>query len=101
MSDDLKKIIELLNNPVLSNSSRLGILISLYILGKTTFAELQKSTEIPKSSLHMHLQILEENGLVTVKKIPTLSGPRTIVQITEKGVEEIKKYINVIRDIKI
>ncbi|WP_269138226.1 transcriptional regulator [Sulfolobus acidocaldarius] len=47
------------------------------------------------------MQILEENGLVTVKKIPTLSGPRTIVQITEKGVEEIKKYINVIRDIKI
>ncbi|AWR93247.1 transcriptional regulator [Acidianus brierleyi] len=100
MTDELKKIMELLNDPTLSNSARLGILLSLYILGKSTFSDLQRSSGISKSSLFMHLQVLEESGLITVKKVPTLSGPRTIIEITEKGIQTIKQYIDLIKKIQ-
>jgi DNA-binding MarR family transcriptional regulator len=101
MSYDIKDIINLLNNPALSNSSRLGILIFLYINSKSTFTDIQSYTNIPKSSLHMHLQILEKNGLVKITKGFTLGGPRTIIEITDKGIGLIKEYINIIRNIKI
>ncbi|BDB98258.1 transcriptional regulator [Saccharolobus caldissimus] len=97
MNDDLKKLMELLKDQALSNSVRLGILLSLYVLGKTTFAELQKTFEIPKSSLYVHLQILKDNGLIDIKKVITLSGPRTVIEITDKGMEVVKKYLDVIK----
>ncbi|BCU69741.1 transcriptional regulator [Stygiolobus caldivivus] len=99
MSDELKKLMELLKDPALSNSVRLGILLSLYVIGRTTFTDLQRSTGVSKSSLFMHLQVLEESGLIKVRKVPTLSGPRTIVEITDKGVETLKKYIDLIKKI--
>lgn len=45
----------------------------------------------------MHLQILKDNGLIDIKKVITLSGPRTVIEITDKGTEVIKKYLDVIK----
>lgn len=101
MNENVKKLIDLLNNEVFSNSARLGILISLYILGKLTFSDLQKSTGLPKSSLFLHLKILEEYKLVKIKRILTLSGPRTIIEITEKGLNIVKEYANLIKDLEL
>lgn len=73
----------------------------MYILGKITFAELQRSTGISKSSLYMHLQVLEENCLIKLRKTFTMSGPRTVIEITDKGIEVIKRYMDIIRKINI
>ncbi len=100
MGEDIKKLMELLKNPALSNSVRLGALISLYMVKRTTFASLQSSTGISKSSLYMHLQVLEEHGLIKVKKVLTALGPRTVIEITEKGEEVVKEYMDVIRGVK-
>ncbi|MCY0849687.1 transcriptional regulator [Sulfuracidifex metallicus] len=82
----------------MSNSARLGILLSLYVVRESTFADLLRIIEIPKSSLFSHLQVLQDAGLVTVKKKFTVSGPRTFVRITEKGTDKVKGYLDVMRD---
>jgi DNA-binding MarR family transcriptional regulator len=93
----LERIRELTTNPVLSNSARLGTLLSLYVANKLTFSDLLKITELPKSSLFAHLQVLEEAGLIRVRKQFTVSGPRTIAEITDKGRDTVKRYLDVLK----
>ncbi|WP_156016021.1 transcriptional regulator [Sulfuracidifex metallicus] len=82
----------------MSNSARLGILLSLYVVRESTFADLLRITELPKSSLFSHIQVLQDAGLVAVKRRFTVSGPRTFIRITEKGTDKVKGYLDVMRD---
>ncbi|AOL17320.1 ArsR family transcriptional regulator [Sulfolobus sp. A20] len=100
MSEDVKKLLEMMKNPALSNSLRLGILISLYVLKRTSFSSLQKSLGVPKSSLHASLQVLEESGLIRVRKLPTPLGPRTFIELTDEGNRVIKEYMSIIKKIE-
>ncbi|AAK42293.1 ArsR family transcriptional regulator [Saccharolobus solfataricus] len=95
----IKELIQFLNNRALNNSVRLAILIALYTFGQMTFSELLEYSRIPKSSLTMHLQILEEEGLAVSKKGFTVNGVRTFVRITDKGKETVKEYFKIIGDV--
>ncbi|EZQ11385.1 ArsR family transcriptional regulator [Candidatus Acidianus copahuensis] len=99
MSEDVKKLMEFLNNKVLSNSVRLGILIGLYVFEKMTFSEIAEYTGQSKGSISLHIQVLEEAGLIVVKKVPTVAGPRTIIKITDKGRETVKMYFELIKKV--
>ena len=101
-SDDkgIKELMELLNSKVLSNSARLGILIALYYEKKMSFSELLSFSSLPKSSLAFHLQVLEEEGLIEVKKVLTISGVRTQIVITNKGKEVVRKFLEYVKDLK-
>ncbi|BDC17742.1 transcriptional regulator [Acidianus sp. HS-5] len=92
MSDDLKKLMEILNDPALNNSMRLGILLALYGLESINFSQLLKILNIPKSSLYTHLQVLEEGGYIKMTKKLTPLGPRTFIEITDKGKEVMRQY---------
>ena len=92
MSEDLKRLIEILSDPALNNSIRLGILLALYGLESINFTELLRILNIPKSSLYTHLQVLEDGGYVKLVKKFTPLGPRTFVVITDKGKEVMKTY---------
>lgn len=96
----LKELLDLLNGKALSNSARLGIMIVLYYEKKMSFSELLSFSGLPKSSLSFHLQILEEEGLIQVVKVPTLAGPRTEIRITDKGREVMKTYFDVVRKLE-
>ncbi|ARM75363.1 transcriptional regulator [Acidianus manzaensis] len=99
--DNVKELLEFLsNNKALNNSVRLGILIALSNFEKLSFSELLEYTKIQKSSLLMHLQVLEEEGLIIIKKQFTLSGPRTFANITTKGKDTVKKYFELINKLK-
>ena len=101
-SDDkgIKELMELLNSKVLSNSARLGILIALYYEKKMSFSELLSFSSLPKSSLAFHLQVLEEEGLIEVKKVLTISGVRTQIVITNKGKEVVRKFLEYVKGLK-
>lgn len=92
MSDDLKKLMDILSDPALNNSVRLGILLALYGLESINFSQLLKILNIPKSSLYTHLQVLEEGGYIKMSKKFTAVGPRTFIEITEKGKEVMRQY---------
>lgn len=99
MSEDLKKLIEILSDPALNNSIRLGILLALYGLESISFSQLLKILNIPKSSLYTHLQVLEEGGYIRMVKKFTAVGPRTFIEITEKGKEVMRLYSTLVNKI--
>lgn len=91
---------DLLSNRAISNPIRLGILISLFTMDHMNFSELTDYLNQHKSSVFNNLQVLEDEGLITVKKVPTLRGPRTLVRITDKGRDIVKEYIRLAKRIK-
>ncbi|WCM36783.1 ArsR family transcriptional regulator [Sulfolobus islandicus] len=97
--EKIKELIKFLNNRALNNSVRLAILISLYTFNQMTFSELLEYSRIPKSSLMMHIQILEDEGLVNSKKDFTVNGIRMFIRITDKGKEIIKEYFKLVSNI--
>ena len=50
---------------------------------------------------HQHLEILREEGLIEFKKGITPLGVRTVVKITDKGKEITKKYLNLVKNLKL
>ena len=88
----LEKLSMLLNEPVMKSTARLSILITLALNRKLTFTELLTITSIGKGSLSNHIEKLESNGLVNVRTVLRSSGPRVIVEITERGVAAYRKY---------
>ncbi len=93
----LEKLSMLLNEPVMKSTARLSILITLALNRKLTFTELLTITSIGKGSLSNHIEKLESNGLVNVRTILRSSGPRVIIEISEKGVAAYRKYSEILR----
>ena len=87
-----------LRNSVLGNPIRLGIMIYLLPRGKALFKELQEALELTPGNLDSHLKTLERAGYVREMKV-FADRPRTMVEITEKGAEEIGEYIRRLKEI--
>jgi DNA-binding MarR family transcriptional regulator len=99
--DEVDELIRMLKDKALSSGVRLGILIALYYIdGYVTFADLQRDLDIPKSSLHQHLSMLQENGLVEFKRGITPLGVRTVVKITNKGKGIVSRYLELVRALR-
>jgi DNA-binding MarR family transcriptional regulator len=81
-----------------SISTRIGIMTALLGSKRATFTELLLAVKTPKSSLNKSLGILEDYGYVKQHRgfLPSL-GPRTIVEITPKGEEAIRKHLELMR----
>lgn len=83
-----------------SVSTRVGIMTALLGSKRATFTELLLAVKSPKSSLNKNLGILEDHGFVKQRRgfLPTF-GPRMIVEITPKGEEAVKKYLELMRSL--
>ena len=83
-----------------SVSTRVGIMTALLGFKRTTFTELLLAVKTPKSSLNKNLGILEDYGFIRQRRsfLPG-PGPRTIIEITPKGEEATKKYLESMRAI--
>lgn len=88
----IRMLSEQMNEPVLKSSARILIIITLFIHKKLTFTEIQEALGAGKGSLSNHIEKLEKSGLVTVLTVPTIFGPRVVVEITENGIEFYKNY---------
>jgi len=98
--DRIKELIQFLNNRALNNSVRLAILLALYTFTEMSFSELLEYSRLQKSSLSMHIQVLEEEGFVVSQKKFTINGVRTFIKITDKGKEVIKEYLKLLEGLK-
>lgn len=94
MNDELKR----LKGHVLNNPTRLGIMIYLLSKGRSSFKTLIELLDLTPGNLDSHLRVLERVGYIKVKKA-IIDRPRTIVIITNKGVEETERYIRTLRRI--
>lgn len=78
----------------LSNPVRLGIMILLKRKPRMIFSEIQKVLQLTPGNLNSHLNHLERSGYISMKKGLLSKGPRTIVEITTAGEEELKTYLS-------
>ena len=78
-------------DPFLMNYKRFMIMTLLYALGPRTVGELKRALGLSWGDIDSKLRSLEERGYVITRKILTLSGPRTLVELTEEGVREYER----------
>ncbi len=95
--DDIS-ISELTAAGALSSSARVGIMLALLGVERITFTDLMLAVKVSKSSLNKSVKILEQAGYVTVRKgFKVTGGPRTFIQITEKGKTSIRTHLETMR----
>lgn len=81
-----------------SVSTRVGIMAALLGFRWTTFTDLLLAVKAPKSSLNKNLKILEEYEFIRQRRgFLRVAGPRTIIEITPKGEEAIKRHLELMR----
>jgi DNA-binding MarR family transcriptional regulator len=98
--EPLKGLSELFDDSALRSSARLLILISLALNKRLGFVDLLGLTGAGKGSLSNHLERLRSNGYVKTRIVPTLSGPRLMAEITEKGLDTYKEYLKLVEKIR-
>ena len=87
-----------LKHEVLGNPVRLGIMLYLLSRGRAVFSEIQKVLDLTPGNLDSHLKTLEKAGMVRIRKV--IAGrPRTAVEITEKGVDEVREYVDRLKEV--
>lgn len=47
-----------------------------------------------------HLQVLEEEGLIKVSRVPTVKGPRVVISITDKGKDVVIQYFQFVEELR-
>ena len=72
-------------DPVLMHPKRFLIVSLLYMLGPQAMSFIQKTLKIEWGPLYTHLRRLEEEGYIRSRKVITPWGPRTIIELTDKG----------------
>jgi DNA-binding MarR family transcriptional regulator len=77
----------------LSSPVRLGIMILLRIKRRMVFSEIQKMLKLTPGNLDSHLKHLEKSGYVRIRKVLSLRGPRTVVEMTPAGEEALSRHI--------
>jgi DNA-binding HxlR family transcriptional regulator len=82
---------------VIHEKARLGILASLVTHGEgLTFGDLKQLCALTDGNLNRHLQVLQEAGLVEVRKHSAQNRPQTRCQLTELGRRRFEEYIGVL-----
>ena len=79
-------------NKVVHEPARLMILSYLSVINSADFTFLMKQTELTRGNLSSHISKLEEAGYVKVNKEFVDKIPRTLIRITTKGKNALKKY---------
>jgi DNA-binding MarR family transcriptional regulator len=99
-SAPIRELAELFDDVTMKSSVRLLIVISLSINRRMVFTDLLKLTGAGKGSLSNHLERLSIGGYIRLRVIPTLGGPRTIAEITQKGLDLYRKYLEIMEKIR-
>jgi DNA-binding transcriptional ArsR family regulator len=84
---DLAAVDKIIHEP-----ARLAALAILDAVESADFLYLQQATKLTKGNLSVHLQKLEEAGLIEIQKTFQGKYPRTLCKLTMKGKEDFGKY---------
>ncbi|GEM_PF-5144192 len=94
----ISKLLDVIGaDPVLSNQTRLAIMLILLFRGVVTFSDLAKILNVSPSTLETHLSKLAEYGYIEKKKTLYNFSVRTIVKPTSIGIEKTLEYIRRLR----
>jgi len=99
-SAPIRELAELFDDSIMKSSTRLLIVVSLSVNKRMVFTDLLKLTGVGKGSLSNHLERLSAGGYIRLRVTPTLRGPRTVAEITQKGLDTYQKYLGIIEKIR-
>ena len=89
---------EFASGGVLSSFTRVGIMLALLGVEQITFTDLLMVVQVSKSSLNYSVNALSDANYITVRKgFKTAGGPRTFIQITDKGKVAISMHFETMR----
>ena len=84
----------------LHEKARLGILSSLVANPEgLVFSELKELCNLTDGNLSRHIQVLQEAGLIEVKKGRSGKRPQTLILLTREGRERFLEYIELLEQI--
>ena len=86
-------------DPIIHERVRLGILTLLLQGGELDFQTLKHTLHVTDGNLSRHLQVLEEAGLVHVRKTFVRRRPRTYYRLTAEGRRRFLTYLDHLRQI--
>lgn len=90
-------------NKVIHQRARLGIMSILMAAEEAEFNDLKQRLNLSDGNLSTHLNFLEKEKYIKIKKKFVKKKPRTICLLTDKGREAFSEYIHyleqIIRDI--
>lgn len=78
---------------VIHSPVRLAAVAALSSGGEATFGDLKKLTGATDGNLTAHMGILEQNGVITVRKRFVGRKPQTSYQLTAKGRTIFQSYV--------
>ena len=91
---NLAAVVKLIHEP-----ARLAAMAILDAVESADFLYLQRATGLTKGNLSVHLQKLEEAGLIEIQKTFQGKYPRTLCKLTLKGKENFGKYKQQIQNV--
>lgn len=91
---DLTSVDKLIHEP-----ARLAVLTILDAVESADFLYLKKATGLTKGNLSVHLQKLEEGGLIEIQKTFQGKYPRTLCKLTGKGKKAFDLYKDQLKSI--
>ncbi len=93
-SDDLKKLKELTGSKM--NLTKVGILLYLAARGEVTFKQLYEDLGLTPGNAWSHLEKLEREELVKMRKVLGKGRPKVMVSLTPKGYKEVDKLLDLL-----
>jgi DNA-binding transcriptional ArsR family regulator len=85
---------------VIHEKARLGILASLATHGDgLAFCDLKQQCALTDGNLNRHLQVLQDAGLVEVRKHSENKRPQTVCRLTGEGRRRFVEYIGVLEHV--
>ena len=85
---------------VIHEKARLGVLASLIAHPKgLAFADLKRLCGLTDGNLSRHLQVLQDAGLVSVRKGYEKNRPHTTCRLTAKGRKRFLEYLSVLEQV--
>ena len=81
-------------NKAFHQKARLGIMSILMTSGEAEFNYLKEKLNLTDGNLSSHLRLLENEKYIKIKKQFVKKKPRTLCQITEKGRQAFREYLD-------
>ena len=81
-------------DPLLHSQLRLAIISMLVVSDKVEFGYVKDQTTAAAGNISIQIKKLHEAGYINVEKTFKNNYPKTMLSITEKGIEAFEAYVN-------
>ncbi|MCS7312832.1 MAG: transcriptional regulator [Acidobacteria bacterium] len=96
----MKRLVDLTDlDPIFHERVRLGILTLLVQADELDFTTLKEFLGLTDGNLAQHMRVLEEAGIVAVRKTFVGRRPRTYYRLTPAGRRRFREYLDRLRSI--